>query len=58
MHDLAVMGLVEILPRLRTLRRRMLSVVADIERLRPDIVVTIDSPASACTCCAGSRRPA
>ncbi|MEJ1977854.1 MAG: lipid-A-disaccharide synthase [Acetobacteraceae bacterium] len=44
MHDLAVMGLVEILPRLRTLRRRMLSVVADIERLRPDIVVTIDSP--------------
>ncbi len=44
MHDLAVMGLVEILPRLRTLRRRMLSVVTDIEQRRPDIVVTIDSP--------------
>jgi lipid-A-disaccharide synthase len=44
MHDLAVMGLVEILPRIRTLRRRMLSVVADIERLKPAVVVTIDSP--------------
>jgi lipid-A-disaccharide synthase len=44
MHDLAVMGLVEILPRIRTLRRRMLSVVTDIERLRPAVVVTIDSP--------------
>jgi lipid-A-disaccharide synthase len=44
MHDLAVMGLVEILPRIRTLRRRMLSVVADVERLRPAVVVTIDSP--------------
>jgi lipid-A-disaccharide synthase len=44
MHDLAVMGLVEILPRIRTLRRRMLSVVDDIERLHPAVVVTIDSP--------------
>ncbi len=32
MHDLAVMGLVEILPRLRTLRSRMLSVVATSRR--------------------------
>jgi len=44
MHDLAVMGLVEILPRIRTLRRRMLSVVADIEQRHPAVVVTIDSP--------------
>ena len=44
MHDLAVMGLVEILPRILTLRARMLSVVADITRLRPAVVVTIDSP--------------
>ena len=44
MHDLAVMGLVEILPRFFTLRRRMLSVVADIAARKPDIVVTIDSP--------------
>ena len=42
--DLAVMGLVEILPRIRTLRRRMLSVVADIAARKPDVVVTVDSP--------------
>jgi lipid-A-disaccharide synthase len=44
MSDLAVMGLVEILPRIRTLRRRMLSVVDDIAARRPDVVVTVDSP--------------
>ena len=44
MADLAVMGLVEILPRIRTLRRRMLSVVADIAARKPDVVVTVDSP--------------
>ncbi len=44
MSDLAVMGLMEILPRLRTLRRRMLSVVADIAARRPEVVVTVDSP--------------
>ena len=44
MSDLAVMGLVEILPKIRTLRRRMLSVVADIKARRPAIVVTVDSP--------------
>ena len=54
MSDLAVMGLVEILPKIRTLRRRMLSVVADIKARHPDIVVTVDSLASASTCYAGS----
>ena len=44
MHDLAVMGLMEILPRLRLLRRRLKEAEADITRLRPDLVVTIDSP--------------
>ena len=44
MSDLNVMGLVEILPRLRTLRARMLAVVADISARRPDVVVTVDSP--------------
>ena len=44
MQDLAVMGLVEILPRLRLLRRRLRQTVADIEARKPDIVVTIDSP--------------
>ena len=43
-EDLAVMGLVEILPRLRFLRRRMLQVVDDIAARRPDVVVTVDSP--------------
>ena len=42
--DLAVMGLVEVLPRLRLIARRL----SDVERLlrarRPDVLVTIDSP--------------
>jgi lipid-A-disaccharide synthase len=44
MQDLAVMGLAEVLPRLLLLRRRMRETVADIEALRPDVVVTVDSP--------------
>jgi lipid-A-disaccharide synthase len=44
MQELAVMGLVEILPRLRRLRRLMLMAQADIARTLPDVVVTIDSP--------------
>ncbi len=43
-HDLAVMGLVEVLPRLRLLRRRLAECAADVARVRPDAVVTIDSP--------------
>lgn len=44
MQDLALMGLLEILPRLRHLRRRLQQTVADITAQRPDVVVTIDSP--------------
>jgi len=44
MADLAVMGLAEVLPRVRLLRARLNSVVADIAATRPDMVVTIDSP--------------
>ena len=44
MRELSVMGLAEILPRLRALNRRLGQAVADIDRLRPDMVVTIDSP--------------
>ncbi|GAC1341249.1 MAG: lipid-A-disaccharide synthase [Acetobacteraceae bacterium] len=44
MSDLAVMGLVEVLPRLRTIRRRFNQTMADLERRRPDVLVTIDSP--------------
>ncbi len=44
MQELAVMGLVEVLPRLWRLRRRMAETAADIAARRPDVVVTIDSP--------------
>ena len=44
MDDLAVMGIVEVIPRLRLLRRRMRETLADIAAQRPDVVVTIDSP--------------
>ena len=42
--DLAVMGIVEVIPRIGLLRRRLAEVEADIARLRPDVLVTIDSP--------------
>jgi len=41
--ETAVMGLFEVLPRARRLRRRMDETVADILQFRPDAVVTIDS---------------
>jgi lipid-A-disaccharide synthase len=44
MTDLAVFGLAEILPRLRHLMRRGEETVADIARLRPAALITIDSP--------------
>lgn len=44
MRELAVMGLLEILPRVLRLRRRLLEAEADIRRQRPDVLVTIDSP--------------
>ncbi|MCH4023425.1 MAG: lipid-A-disaccharide synthase [Acetobacter sp.] len=44
MKDLAVMGLVEILPRLRSLSRRLDMAVCDVQEKMPDVVVTIDSP--------------
>jgi lipid-A-disaccharide synthase len=44
LHDLAVMGLLEVLPRLHHLRQRLRQTAADIAARRPDVVVTIDSP--------------
>ena len=44
MQDLAIMGLLEILPSLRRLRRRLAEAAADIGAQNPDVVVTIDSP--------------
>lgn len=44
MRDLAVMGLVEIIPRMRHLSQRLQEAVQDIDLRQPDLVVTIDSP--------------
>lgn len=44
MRELAVMGLAEVLPRLRSLNRRLREAEADIAATRPALVVTIDSP--------------
>lgn len=44
MQELAVMGLLEVLPRIRQLRRRMQETIAHLQAMRPDVVVTIDSP--------------
>jgi len=44
MRELAVMGLLEVLPKLRTLRHRLQQTIADIHASKPDVLVTIDSP--------------
>ncbi|MGY6769386.1 lipid-A-disaccharide synthase [Komagataeibacter sp. NFXK3] len=44
LRDLAVMGLLEVLPRIRHLSRRLDQAVADITARRPALVITIDSP--------------
>ena|SRR5580658_2821002 len=44
MSELSLMGLLEVLPKLRQLRRRIRETAADIAARRPDVVVTIDSP--------------
>ncbi len=43
--DLAVMGLVEVVPKLALVYRSIRETVSAARRLRPDAVVTIDSPA-------------
>ena len=44
MRDLALMGLAEIIPHLPRLIGRLRETVAMVERIRPAVVVTIDSP--------------
>lgn len=44
MRDLAVMGLVEVLPRVRQLSARLDEAARDIAAQKPDLVITIDSP--------------
>jgi len=44
MRELALMGLIEVLPNIRRLARRLTETTADITARRPDVIVTIDSP--------------
>ncbi len=44
MRELAIMGLLEVLPKVLKLSARIRQTVADITARRPDVVVTIDSP--------------
>lgn len=44
MQELSLMGFAEILPHARNLTRRIKQTAAEIEKQKPDIVVTIDSP--------------
>lgn len=44
MDELSVMGLVEVLPKYRHLKRRIAETAAEAVRLAPDALVTIDSP--------------
>ncbi|WP_035979598.1 lipid-A-disaccharide synthase [Kozakia baliensis] len=44
MQELAVMGLVEILPKLRRLSQRLNETINDITLRQPDLIITIDSP--------------
>ena len=56
MRELALMGLLEVLPNIRRLARRMDETVADIAARKPDVIVTIDSPGF-CLRVAGRVRP-
>lgn len=43
-EDLSLMGLVEVLPKYRHLKRRIAETAAEVARVKPDVLVTIDSP--------------
>ena len=47
MAELSVMGLIEVLPHARRLLRRMAEAARAVDEMRPDAVVTIDSPSFA-----------
>ena len=44
MEELSVMGLAEVLPKYRQLRRRIHQTAEEVLRLSPDVLITIDSP--------------
>ena len=44
MEELSVMGLMEVLPKYRHLKRRIAETADAVVALRPDVLITIDSP--------------
>jgi len=44
MDELSVMGIAEVLPKYRALKRRVGECAAEVLRLKPDAMITIDSP--------------
>ncbi len=56
LDELAIMGVMEVLPRARRVFRRVAETVEDILRLRPDAVVTIDSSGFTWRVAHGLRR--
>jgi lipid-A-disaccharide synthase len=56
LHELAIMGVAEVIPRARAIFRRVRETVADIVRQRPDAVVTIDSSGFTWRVAHGLRR--
>ncbi len=44
MNEISLMGLFELLPHMRNILRRINQTVGEIRRVRPDIIITIDSP--------------
>ena len=44
MEELSVMGLIEVLPKYRQLKRRIAETAAAVTALKPDALITIDSP--------------
>ena len=44
LHELSLMGIAELLPKLPNLIRRLKQTAAEIRHTRPDVVVTIDAP--------------
>lgn len=44
MHDLSVMGIVEVLPRLKLLIKLIRQTSDNIDDIKPDVVITIDAP--------------
>lgn len=44
MDDLSVMGIVEVLPKYRHLKRRIAQTAQAVLEMRPDVLITVDSP--------------